>query len=95
MASQFLCLTHLQLSVLDTDYGPVQVFVKRNFLTLLDSLQKLLLTTTTTGENKICYVDFNLDLLRHEQHTITVRICLAYVFSPALPHDHKAHPYNI
>ena len=63
------CLTHLQLSVLDTDFGPVQVFVKRNFLTLLDSLRKLLLTTT--GENKICYVDFNLDLLRHEQHTIT------------------------
>ena len=69
LASEFLCLTHLQLSVLDTDFGPVQVFVKRNFLTLLDSLRKLLLTTT--GENKICYVDFNLDLLRHEQHTIT------------------------
>ena len=83
---------HLQLSVLDRDFGPVQVFVKRNFITLLDSLRKLLLTTTK--ENKICYVDFNSDLLRHEQHHYR-RIFLAYVFSPALPHDHKAHPCNI
>ena len=38
---------------------------------LLDSLRKLL--STTSRENKICYVmgDFNLDLLRHEQHAIT------------------------
>ena len=38
---------------------------------VLDSLRKLL--STTSRENKICYVmgDFNLDLLRHEQHAIT------------------------
>ena len=38
---------------------------------VLDSLRKLLSTTST--ENKICYVmgDFNLDLLRHGQHAIT------------------------
>ena len=76
LASEFLCLTHLQLSVLDRDFGPLQVFVERNFITLLDSLRKLLLTTTR--ENKICYVmgDFNLDLLRHEQHTITEEFVL-------------------
>ena len=42
-----------------------------NVTDFLNSLRKLLSTTTT--ENKICYVmgDFNLDLLRHEQHAIT------------------------
>ena len=42
-----------------------------NVSDFLDSLRKLL--STTTGENKICYVmgDFNLDLLRHEQDAIT------------------------
>ena len=37
----------------------------------MDSLGKLL--STTSRENKICYVmgDFNLDLLRHDQHAIT------------------------
>ena len=42
-----------------------------NVTDFLDSLRKLL--STTTRENKICYVmgDFDLDLLRHEQHTIT------------------------
>ena len=36
----------------------------------LNSLRKLL--STTSRENKICYVlgDFNLDLLRHEFHAI-------------------------
>ena len=42
-----------------------------NVTDFLDSLRKLL--STTVRENKICYVmgDFNLDLLRHEQHAIT------------------------
>ena len=42
-----------------------------NVTDFLDSLRKLL--STTTGEDKICYVmgDFNLDLLRHEQHAVT------------------------
>ena len=53
--------------IVDTIYRPPD----ENVTDFLNSLRKLLSTTTT--ENKICYVmgDFNLDLLRHEQHAIT------------------------
>ena len=42
LASEFWGLTHLKLSVLDRDFGPVQVLVKRNFITLLYSIVKII-----------------------------------------------------
>ena len=53
----------------------------------MDSLRKLL--STTSRENKICYVigDFKLDLLRHEQHAITgesVKLMFSHLLYPMI-----------
>ena len=53
----------------------------------LDSLRKLL--STTSRENKICYVmgDFNLDLLRHELHAVTgefVELVFSHLLYPMI-----------
>ena len=86
------CFNILKNVIVGTIYRPPD----ENVTDFLDSLRKLL--STTTGENKIFYAvgGFNLDLLLYEQLTCHHRrICRAYVFSPALPHDHKAYPYMI
>ena len=46
--------------------------------------------TIVTEENKICYVmgDFNLELLRHEQHSFTVEfveLMFSHLFYPLIP----------
>ena len=69
--------------VVGTIYRPPD----ENVNDFLDSLRKLLFTTTR--ENKICYVmgDFNFDLSQHEQHATTgefVELMFSHLFYPMI-----------
>ena len=69
--------------VVGTIYRPPD----ENVNDFLDSLRKLL--STTTRENKICYVmgNFNFDLLQHEQHATTgefVELMFSHLLYPMI-----------